>query len=133
MTRAETPSTLSTALAAVAALGFGLAFAPSDASAQDAAAGKTVYTTNCFSCHGATGKGDGPVGAALNPKPRDFSTGDFKFDANKDGTPGEDADLTLVIKTGAAAYGGSPLMAPWPTLSDADVANVIAYIRSLKQ
>jgi mono/diheme cytochrome c family protein len=103
------------------------------AQAGDAAAGKTIYTTNCASCHGATGKGDGPVGSALNPKPRDFSVGSFKFDTNKNGTPGEDADLKGVITGGAAAYGGSPLMAPWPTLSDADVDNVIAYIRTLKQ
>jgi mono/diheme cytochrome c family protein len=59
--------------------------------------------------------------------------GDFKFDASGDGTPGQDEDLVLVIQKGAMAYGGSPLMAPWPTLSDDDVANVIAYIRTLKQ
>ncbi|MDJ0867846.1 MAG: cytochrome c [Myxococcota bacterium] len=103
------------------------------ASAGDAAAGKAVYTTNCVSCHGTTGKGDGPVGAALNPAPRDFSTGEFKFDTDKDGSPGTDADLTAVIKSGAAAYGGSPLMAPWGHLPDSDVANLVAYIRSLKQ
>jgi mono/diheme cytochrome c family protein len=111
----------------VAALG------ASAARAGDAAAGKAVYDVNCTSCHGPAGKGDGPVGSALNPAPRDFSVGDFKFDADKNGTPGEDADLALVIQRGAAAYGGSPLMAPWPTLSDADVENVVAYIRSLKQ
>ena len=54
--------------------------------------------------------------------------------ANKDGKPCEDADLALIIKNGAAAYGGSPMMAPWgATLSDQDVQNVIAYVRSLKQ
>lgn len=100
--------------------------------AGDAAKGKPVFETNCASCHGTSGKGDGPVGAALNPKPRDFSTGQFKFDADKDGKPGTDADLKLVIKTGAAAYGGSPLMAPWGQLSDADLDNVIAHIHTLK-
>ncbi len=120
-------------MAGAAALGLLGASLPNAASAADAAAGKAVYTTNCVSCHGATGKGDGPVGAALNPKPRDFSTGEFKFDADKNGTPGEDSDLKLVIKNGAAAYGGSPLMAPWAALSDSDVDNVIAFIRSLKK
>lgn len=109
------------------------ALVSSEAAAGDVAAGKAVYDVNCSSCHGPTGKGDGPVGAVLNPKPRDFSAGSFKFDADKNGKPGEDADLKLVIQKGAAAFGGSPLMAPWPTLSDDDVANVIAYIRSLKQ
>ena len=120
-------------LAAAAAMGLGLTLTATDAAAGDAAAGKAIYDTNCLSCHGPAGKGDGPVGAALTPPPRDFSQGDFKYDANKNGTPGEDEDLKLVIKNGAMAFGGSPLMAPWPTLSDADVANVIAFIRSLKQ
>jgi hypothetical protein len=89
--------------------------------------------TLCFTCHGSAGKGDGPAGAALTPPPRDFSVGDFKFDADKNGTPGEDADLTLVIKNGAGAYGGNPSMAPWGHLSDQDVADLVAYVRSLKQ
>jgi mono/diheme cytochrome c family protein len=101
--------------------------------AGDAAAGKTLFEQNCASCHGTTGKGDGPVGAALNPPPRDFSKGDFKFDTDQDGTPGTDADLLNVIKNGAGAYGGSPLMAPWGHLPEADVQNLIAYVRSLKQ
>jgi mono/diheme cytochrome c family protein len=99
--------------------------------AGDAAKGKVIFTTNCASCHGESGKGDGPVGAALNPHPRDFTKGEFKFDAAKDGKPGSDAALTNVIKNGAGVYGGSPLMAPWGgTLSDADIQNVIAYIRT---
>jgi mono/diheme cytochrome c family protein len=107
--------------------------APAAFAAGDAAAGKKNYDMLCFTCHGSTGKGDGPAGAALTPAPRDFSVGDFKFDADKNGTPGEDADLSLVIKNGAAAYGGNPSMAPWGHLSDQDVANLVAYVRSLKQ
>ena len=38
-----------------------------------------------------------------------------------------------IITKGAMAFGGSPLMAPWPMLSADEVANVIAYVRSLKQ
>ena len=101
--------------------------------AGDAAAGKTTFVTYCSSCHGESGKGDGPVGASLSPPPRDFSVGEFKFDTDSSGEPGTDEDLANVIKNGGAAYGGSPLMAPWPSLSDAEVTNAIAYIRSLKQ
>ena len=102
------------------------------AAAGDAAAGKTAFQTNCMSCHGETGKGDGPVGKALDPPPRDLSVGEFKFDTDKDGTFGTDTDLEQVIKNGAAAYGGSPLMAPWAHLADKDVVDLIAFIRTLK-
>jgi high-affinity iron transporter len=120
-------------LSTYAALAAALLLLPTAGLAADAAAGKATFEANCASCHGSTGKGDGPVGAALQPPPRDFSEGDFKFDGDSNGKPGEDADLEAVISQGAAAFGGSPLMAPWPTLSDDDVANVIAFIRSLKQ
>lgn len=115
--------------------GVSLAAAPIAASAAgDAAKGKTLYETNCASCHGATGKGDGPVGAALpEPKPRDFTAGAFKLDTDKDGKTGTDADLTNVIKNGAAAYGGNAMMAPWGQLPDADVADIIVYVRTFKQ
>jgi mono/diheme cytochrome c family protein len=103
------------------------------AQAGDAAAGKSVFDANCASCHGTSGKGDGPVGAALNPPPRNFTIGEFKFDADGSGKPGEDADLKLVIQKGAMAFGGSALMAPWPTLTDQQIDDIIAHIRSLKQ
>jgi mono/diheme cytochrome c family protein len=124
--------TIVIAIAATLATAFSLAFA--GAASADAAQGKEVFVkTNCNSCHGMEGKGDGPVAAALDPKPRDYTKGDFKFDANGDGKPGTDADIMLVIKNGAAAYGGSAMMMPNPTLSDADLALLVEYIRSLKQ
>jgi mono/diheme cytochrome c family protein len=126
-----TPS-LHTSLGAALALA-GLLLSPAAAFAGDAAAGKTLYEANCLSCHGPTGAGDGPVGAALKPPPRNFAKGDFAFDTDGDGAKGTDADLKNVIQKGAMTYGGSPLMAPWPMLSDADIDNLIAYIHSLKQ
>ncbi len=103
--------------------------------AGDAAAGKLVYTGKgtCWTCHGNEGKGDGPAGKALNPAPRDFSVGDFKFDADKDGKPGTDADLKLVITKGAGAFGGSPLMVAWGHLAPKEIDDVIAYIHSLRK
>jgi mono/diheme cytochrome c family protein len=116
------------------ALAAALALAPATVQAAgDAAAGKTTYTQFCVTCHGESGKGDGPVGKALTPPPRDFTKGDFKFDADKDGKPGTDADLKGVITKGAGAYGGNQLMAPWGHLPASDVDNLIAYIRTLKQ
>ena len=108
-------------------------FVPATASAGDAAAGKTIFDINCTTCHGMLGKGDGVLSAALNPKPRDLSSGEFKFDTDGDGKAGTDVDLKNVITQGAMAFGGSPLMAPWPALADSDIANVIAYIRTLSK
>jgi mono/diheme cytochrome c family protein len=118
-------------LLSVAALA--IALAPITAQGADLAKGKETFKMICANCHGEGGKGDGPGGAGLNPPPRDFTKAQFKFDANKNGKTGEDADLKLVISKGAAEFGGSPLMTPWAgALTDADIDNVIAVIRSLK-
>jgi len=116
-------------------VGLSLAAAPIAASAAgDAAKGKTLFETNCASCHGTSGKGDGPVGVALpEPKPRDFTKAEFKFDTDKDGKAGTDADLMNVVKNGAAAYGGNPMMAPWGHLPEADITDSIVYVRTFKQ
>ena len=62
--------------------------------AGDPAAGKAKFDLFCASCHGAGGMGDGPA-APKDPSPRDFTKGAFKYDADKDGKPGSDADLDL--------------------------------------
>lgn len=38
------------------------------------AAGEQIYQTNCASCHGESGMGDGPAAASLNPKPEPLAT-----------------------------------------------------------
>ncbi|MCP4907319.1 MAG: cytochrome c [bacterium] len=110
---------------------------PSIASAGDVAAGNAKFQQLCVSCHGPGGKGDGPTGLALTaagqPAPRDFTIGEFTIDADKDGTAGSDSDLKDVITKGALVFGGSPMMAPAVGLSDADLDNMIAFIRSLKE
>lgn len=40
--------------------------------------GKAAFMVNCAACHGEKGAGDGPGAAALNPKPRNFTTDPFK-------------------------------------------------------
>ena len=46
---------------------------PISADANSIAVGKVVYTKECFSCHGATGKGDGPAAKDLEKSPGDLS------------------------------------------------------------
>jgi mono/diheme cytochrome c family protein len=122
----KTPKLRDLAVLAAAAL-----LAPLAAGAAgDAAAGKVLFTTNCATCHGDSGKGDGVLGASLPVPPRDFTKGDFKFDTDGDGKKGTDADLKNVIQKGAKAFGGNEMMAAWSTFTDADIANLVAYIRT---
>ena len=46
---------------------------PVEANDASFARGKELYTAECFSCHGATGKGDGPGVKDLEKKPEDLS------------------------------------------------------------
>ena len=121
---------------------FGLLFgsfgAPAGVLADDAATlakGKEIYDGlgACASCHGALGAGDGIAAAALDPKPRSFSAGVFKFDTDKDGKSGTEIDLYNVITDGAQKYGGSMLMAGRPDIAEADRKALVKYVLSLKK
>jgi mono/diheme cytochrome c family protein len=90
----------------------------------DAAAGQAVYTQNCVSCHGEKGLGDGPAGAALDPKPADLQ----EAAANA----AEDYMLWIITEGGAAASRSASMAAYKGVLSEADIWNAIAYIKTLK-
>ena len=45
---------------------------PVPANANTIALGQKLYVSNCMTCHGPSGKGDGPGGAALEKKPADL-------------------------------------------------------------
>jgi mono/diheme cytochrome c family protein len=93
--------------------------------AADAEEGKKLYGQFCASCHGQSGKGDGPAAAALNPKPRNHTDKEYMSQMSDD-------EMLKVIKNGGASVGKSPLMPPWgASLKDDQIQDVIAYIRSL--
>jgi mono/diheme cytochrome c family protein len=119
----------------VALAALALLLAPAPAFAGDAEAGKVMFTLYCVPCHGESGTGDGPAGIALDPRPRNFTANppEFKFDTDGDGKVGTDVDLKNTIKQGGIPYGGSPLMAPWLTLTDTQIEDLIAYIRLFKK
>ena len=95
--------------------------------------GKDLYESLCSTCHGVEGMGDGPGVPEEMIRPRPFSAGVFKFDTDADWRKGTDADLANVIRNGTRAYGGSPLMPPWPGLDEAQLAALVAHIRTLQQ
>jgi len=92
---------------------------------HDPAAGEALYAQNCASCHGARGAADGPVGAALNPKPARHDDGAYMNTLSNE-------HLFKVIKLGGASVGKSALMAPWGgSLSDEQIWNLVAFVRTL--
>ena len=91
----------------------------------DPKAGKVKYDANCVGCHGATGKGDGAAAAALNPKPQDHTDGKVMNALT-------DKYLFDIIKDGGAAMKKAAFMpASNKKLSDQEISDVVAYIRSL--
>ncbi len=79
--------------------------------------GEKVAKTNCVSCHGAKGKGDGVAAVALNPKPANWTS--QKVQAESDG------EIFWKISNGRGA------MPPWKHLAENDRWALIRYIRSL--
>src|SRR3990172_9228985 len=62
--------------------------------------GKSIYDARCAPCHGLDGHGDGAAAALLNPRPRDFTSGTFKFRSTETGILPTDEDLVLTVKNG---------------------------------
>jgi mono/diheme cytochrome c family protein len=89
--------------------------------------GRRVFQHYCQTCHGETGAGDGFNAFNLDPRPRDLS--DPAFHKKK-----SDADLADAVRRGGAGVGLSSLMPPWGrTLSQAEVDQVVQYLRSLRR
>jgi len=83
----------------------------------NAANGKKLAETNCVSCHGNSGKGDGPAAAALNPKPADWTSA--KVQGESDGS------LFWKISNGRGP------MPPWKHLPEKDRWDLVAHVKSL--
>ena len=87
---------------------------------EAAQAGAEVFRTNCETCHGPQGHGDGPAGQSLEPKPGNLAAvqtkagDDYLFWRIHDGKPG----------TSMVAWKG--------ILSDEQIWQTVAFIRTLK-
>lgn len=75
--------------------------------------------TNCVTCHGPKGKGDGAAAAALPPpKPADWTSAKVQSET--------DGELFWKISNGRGA------MPPWKHLPEKDRWEIVNYIRTLK-
>ncbi|MCX8072701.1 MAG: c-type cytochrome [Candidatus Binatia bacterium] len=107
------PSLVGTSVTLVFALGFLLqcsAYAGDQVSEAAMKEAKEIWQTRCSTCHGPNGKGDGPAGMALNPKPQDLTSDQWQKSVT-------DEHIEKVIVGGGQAVGKSPLMAANPDLA----------------
>ncbi len=90
--------------------------------------GRKLYARHCQHCHGVSGDGDGPTAKYLNPRPRDYRLGIFKFTSTNKDTKASRDDLKRVIGQGIP---GTYMPAFVPMLKDQELAALIEYIRWL--
>jgi mono/diheme cytochrome c family protein len=84
------------------------------------AQGKSLFGVNCASCHGTAGAGDGPAATALNPKPRNFTSGEWRYGGG----------LARVVRTISEGSPGTA-MAPFANIPMPDRVLLAHYVRSL--
>ncbi len=84
-------------------------------------AGEALYRQNCGACHGTSGRGDGPVGLTLNPRPADLSL---------HAVPGvhTDGQLFLWISNG---FPGSVMPGFAQKLTETERWDLVNYLRTL--
>jgi len=84
------------------------------------AVGEKVFHERCELCHGPNGMGDGPGGAALNPKPRNFHDTAYMKTLSDD-------QIFQTIMNGKAGTG----MPPWKGIvSESEAKSLILKVRS---
>jgi mono/diheme cytochrome c family protein len=86
-------------------------------------AGEKIYQSNCSSCHGDKGKGDGPVAMSLDPKPANLAANMSSF---------SDAYLFWRINEGGQFEPFHSVMPAWKNvLSEEQIWQVISFLRTL--
>jgi mono/diheme cytochrome c family protein len=91
--------------------------------------GRKLYMQHCTHCHGVAGDGNGPTAKYLNPRPRDYRLGIFKFTSTRQGDEMHPTreDLVLTIKQGIPGT----YMPSFMLLPDEEVRALVEYVRWL--
>jgi len=110
-------------------INYGIPMSPGLAYAEDkpAAGAKAVYEKRCAWCHGWEGAGDGPAAEFLNPQPRDFTAGAYKYKSSPyDSLIPTDEDLFKTIRDGLS---GTSMPGWGDILSDQEIKGLVAYVK----
>ena len=91
--------------------------------------GKEVFLNRCSGCHGVLGDGKGKAARFLNPRPRDFTGGVFKFKSTPNDALPTDHDLIRTIDLGVLGT-SMPSFKLLPQVSKFAVAQ---YIKTFSQ
>ncbi|MCA8996589.1 MAG: c-type cytochrome [Planctomycetaceae bacterium] len=91
--------------------------------------GQQVYQRRCVQCHGVTGDGQGPVAAAMYPRPRDYRKGVFKFTSTPYGSKPLRSDLVRTVTIGVRGTS----MPSFKELSSQEIEAVVDYVLALTQ
>lgn len=83
-----------------------------------------LYREHCVVCHGVAGDGLGPAAALLNPYPRDFRHGKFKFTSTPIGIRPTYADLKRTLREGIVGTS----MPAFDLLADEDIEALVDYV-----
>lgn len=89
--------------------------------------GEGLYRQHCVHCHGINGDGKGPTAAFLNPYPRDFTMGKFKFNSTAVGEPSTHDDLHRILMNGI----NGTAMPSFALLDQGEVEALVDYVKYL--
>lgn len=86
-----------------------------------------LYRKHCVHCHGVSGDGRGPTALFLNPYPRDYRAGIFKFKSTYNPARPTDDDLHRVLVNGVPGTA----MPSFSLLPSAEIEALIEYVKYL--
>lgn len=86
-----------------------------------------LYREHCAHCHGVTGDGMGPTAAFLNPYPRDYRPGVFKFKSTERADKPTHADMLRILRNGIAGTS----MPSFALLSEPKIDALAEYVKYL--
>ncbi|MEX0713039.1 MAG: c-type cytochrome [Pirellulales bacterium] len=86
-----------------------------------------LYRLHCAHCHGISGDGAGPTAVFLNPYPRDYRQGKFKFKSTEASEKPTTADLKRIIMEGIPGTA----MPSFALLPNDEIDALVEYVKYL--